>query len=343
VTAGAFTLNHRFPLAALPTPLERAANLSAHLGIDLWIKRDDLTGLAMGGNKARKLEFVVADALAQGATLLLATAAAQSNFCRMTAAAAGRAGLRAGLLLRGSAEEPLQGNLLLNHLLGAEIRFIDIMDPYDPEHQRQLRAWAEEARERGEKPYVIDMHGGSRIGALVTCGYVTAEAELSSQCRAMGLRPDHLYLAVGSGSALAGLIVGATTPGSSIAATRLVGVSVSTSGDVLEPKVREFLDSTMSLLDTPTSAHQPTVCIDDTHRASGYGVPTVASHEAMRVAATHEALLLNPTYTSKAFAALLADIERGVIRRGKTVVFLNTGGDPLLFRQADALITPPQV
>jgi len=329
----------RFVLAALPTPLERAANLSRALGVDLWIKRDDLTGLALGGNKVRKLEYLVGDALAHGATSLLTTAAAQSNFCRVTAAAGARAGLRVHLLLRGTGAEPVQGNLLLDHLLGADIRFTDDMDPYSEGTKRHLETWADEDRAGGGVPYILYIHGGSHVGALATAAYVQAAVELDGQCRAAGIRPDHLYVAVGSGSTLAGLLVGARGPAEGLARTRIRGVCVSALSNVVGEKVREFAETAAALLGAAVPAEAPD--LDDGERGPGYGVPTPAALEAIHTAAAREALVLNPVYTGKTFAGLLHDIARGVVARGSTVVFMNTGGDPLIFAHAERLAAEP--
>ncbi len=329
----------RFSLATVPTPLEPATRLSAALGIHLWIKRDDLLGLALGGSKVRKLEYLVADALAQDATMLLATAAAQSNFCRMTAAAGRRAGLRVGLLLRGDPDTPIQGNLLLDHLLGAEIQFIDETNPYAPVHQERLAGWARQATVQGERPYVINLHNGSRMGALATLGYVAAVPELVDQCRALQIRPDHLYVAVGSGSTLAGLHLGWTQLDRTWSRTRLVGVVVVTApAATVAPKLREFVASAAALAGLPPPATD--VALDDTQRGPAYGVPTATTLDAIHFAATTDALLLNPVYTGKAFAALRADIATGKIGPDDTVIFLNTGGDPLLFSSAATLLPP---
>lgn len=325
----------RASLAFLPTPLYRAQNLSRLLGIDLWIKRDDLTGLAFGGNKVRKLEFILGDALQQGATRLLTTASAQSNFCRVVAAAGCQAQVRVGLLLRGSPGEPVQGNLLLDHLLGAEIRFTDDINPYSEHTREQLEAWAAETRAAGDIPYVIYIHHGSRAGALATAAYVDAAIEIDQQCREYGLVPKHLYVAVGSGSSLAGLALGARLRGGSLEHCQLHGICVGELSPIIRPKINEFLGACADLLGV--SPATPHIQLDDTQRGDAYGVPTPAAIEAIRLAARAEALFFNPVYTGKAFAALLADIRNGVIRTGETVLFLNTGGDPLLFAYADQL------
>jgi 1-aminocyclopropane-1-carboxylate deaminase/D-cysteine desulfhydrase-like pyridoxal-dependent ACC family enzyme len=322
-------------MAALPTPLDRAANLSQTLGVDLWIKRDDLTGLAFGGNKVRSAEYLLGDALTRGATSLLTAAAAQSNFCRVIAAAGRRVGLRVKLLLRGTGTEPVQGNLLLDRMLGAELRFTDDPDPYSAHTRERLESWAAEERAAGGSPYVIYIHGGSPAGALATAGYVQASLELDAQCRAAGIRPDHVYVAVGSGSTMAGLLLGARRADSRLAETRIVGVCVGALSPVVGPRITEFLRAAAGLLGAP--AVDEDVRLEDGQRGEAYGAPTPAAADAIRVAAVSEGLLFNPVYTGKAFAALLADIARGTVAPGHTVVFVNTGGDPLIFAYAEAL------
>lgn len=324
----------RYRLAALPTPLQTAPNLSRALGgVDVLIKRDDLTGLAMGGNKARKLEYIVADALTEGADMLLTSAAAQSNFCRMTVGAARKAGLRAGLLLRGSGDEPVQGNLLLDHVLGADIRFTQDLDPYSATTHQTLLDWADEERAAGAHPYLIYVHGGSRAGALGTVGYVDAAAELAGQLAASGVSPDHVYVAVGSGSTLAGLLLGLRQLGLQ---TRVVGVCVSALSETVRSKTLEFVDAAERLLDLP-SIGLGDWQLDDSQRGEAYGVPTASGLAAIRLLAHTEALIANPVYTGKALAALLADVKRGVVHSGETAIYLHTGGDPLVYAYADAL------
>jgi 1-aminocyclopropane-1-carboxylate deaminase/D-cysteine desulfhydrase-like pyridoxal-dependent ACC family enzyme len=333
---GALDRLPRQTLASLPTPLDRAVNLSDALGVDLWIKRDDLTGLAFGGNKVRSAEYLVGDAVARGATSLITTAAVQSNFCRVIAAAGRRAGLRVNLLLRGAGKtEPVQGNLLLDHVLGAELRFTDDPDPYSQQTRGRLESWAAEDRAAGGRPHVIYIHDGSPAGALATAGYVHASLELDAQCRTAGIRPHHLYVAVGSGSTMAGLLLGARRAGSHLAETRIVGVCVSALSPVVGARVMEFFRTAAALLGVPAADEE--VWLEDGQRGEAYGVPTPAALEAIRIAATAEGLLLNPVYTGKAFAALLADIARGSVQPGHSVVFMNTGGDPLVFAYAETL------
>ena len=323
----------RIPLAALPTPLQDAPNLSAELGVRVLVKRDDLTGLAMGGNKARKLEFIVADALAEGADVLLTSAAAQSNFCRMTAGAARRAGMRADLVLRSTGDEPVQGNLLLDYLFGAAVRFTTNTDPYADDTRQMLLDWADEERSAGHRPYLVYIHGGSRPGALATVGYVDGAIELSAQLDKRAVSADHLYVAVGSGGTLAGLALGLRRLGRS---TRVVGVCVSELSAVVGPKTTEFADAGAALLDVPSISARDVILVDD-QRGPAYGVPTDAGLDALELLARTEALVANPVYTGKALAALIADVRSGIVRAGETVVFMLTGGDPLVFAQADAL------
>lgn len=320
----------RFPLAVLPTPLDHAPRLSQALGIKLYVKRDDLTGLALGGNKARKLEFLLGDAMAQNSTLLLTSAAAQSNFCRMTAAAGCRAGLRVGLLLRGTADQPLQANLLLDRMLGAELRFVENRDPYAQLHRELLAAWAGEERARGGNPYTIYLHDGSRAGALACAGYVGAATELHAQCADYGISPDHLYVAVGSGGSYAGLLLGARQQDNILATTRLVGICVSELSEVVRQQLEQTVAATGALIDLPVPREHAD--LRDDERGMAYGAPTPGALAAIALAAKTEALLLNVTYTGKAFAGLLSDLRRGVVQPGDTVIFMNTGGDPLLFQ-----------
>ncbi|HEV7665544.1 MAG TPA: pyridoxal-phosphate dependent enzyme [Chloroflexota bacterium] len=323
----------RFSLATLPTPLQRADNLSAQLGVNLLIKRDDLTGLAMGGNKARKLEYIVADAQMAGADMLLTSAAAQSNFCRMTVGAARKAGMRAGLLLRGSGTEPVQGNLLLDHLLGAQIRFTQDMDPYSAMTHQALLDWAAEEKRVGAEPYLVYIHGASRAGALATIGYVDGAAELVAQLAANGTVPDHIYVAVGSGGTLAGLLLGLRHLA---LRTRVVGVCVGELSAIVRPKTLEFVETAQRLLDLPP-VDLGNWHLEDSQRGQGYGVPTASGLDAISLLAQTEAVVANPVYTGKTLAALLADVEHGVIRPGETVVYMHTGGDPLVYAYADIL------
>jgi D-cysteine desulfhydrase family pyridoxal phosphate-dependent enzyme len=314
----------RFALATLPTPLEPMPRLGAVLGgRDLWIKRDDQTGLAMGGNKARKLEFLIAEALTQGAEVVLTVGAVQSNHCRQTAAAAARAGLDCVLVLPGHRPPADQwtGNLLLDDLLGARIWWAG-----DEESLVALEAAAESERRAGRTPYVIPYGGSNAVGASA---YARAFAELMDQISVQGApRFDRIFFASGSGGTQAGLVVGARACGY---AGQVLGISVGkTEGRLLE---------VIAGLLVPTAAHlrldlcfgPGDVQIDDGYVGAGYGLVTEAEREAIRVVAATEGILLDPVYTGKAMAALLDLIRRGEIGVGETVLFWHTGGTPALF------------
>jgi 1-aminocyclopropane-1-carboxylate deaminase/D-cysteine desulfhydrase-like pyridoxal-dependent ACC family enzyme len=323
----------RVRLAVLPTRIDEAPRLSARLGGPrLLIKREDQSGLAFGGNKPRQLEFVMAEALAAGASAVLTTAAVQSNFCRAMSAACACLGLKPALLLRGTGAEPLQGNYLLDRLFGAEIRFIDTTDPYDPRVAPALEAFVADLRARGEVPHVVHLPG--RTGALAAASAVSLAEELDSQWRATGLEPAAIGLAVGSGLTLAGLALGLKRLGR---ATRVVGFSVQKPADFMVPLIARRASEAAALLGLSTRVHEGDFDIDDTPIGPGYGVPTPAAIEAVFLAGRTEGLVLDPVYTGKAMAGLIAQIGRGRWRKDETVVFFHSGGGPSLFAHAAAL------
>jgi D-cysteine desulfhydrase family pyridoxal phosphate-dependent enzyme len=318
----------RAPLAHLPTPLETAPRLGASLGLrDLRIKRDDCTGLAMGGNKARKLEFLVADALEQGADTLITTGGTQSNHARMTAAAACKYGLRSALFLSTSGHHVEQGNLLLDRMFDAEVRFYPDHD-YD-RIEREMRAVAAEMRERGQRPYIIPVGGSTPLGCL---GYVEAVREVASQGEACGWVPDVMVTAVGSCGTIAGLLLGSAVflPG-----CRVIGVSVSRRGSAAAERAANIASEAAALLHLNPRFEASDLRIDDDWIGPGYGVATPEGDQAVLSAARAEGLILDPVYTGKAMAGLRGLAERGVITGGERVVFWHTGGGPALFGSPD--------
>jgi D-cysteine desulfhydrase family pyridoxal phosphate-dependent enzyme len=320
----------RFHLAYLPTPLEPLERLGPALGGPcLWIKRDDQTGLATGGNKTRKLELLVADALAQGAGVVLTVGAAQSNHCRQTAAAAARAGLDCVLVLRGEAPPHSQwtGNLLLDHLLGARIRWAGKEDPL-----AVLEAAAGDERAAGRAPYVIPYGGSNAVGAAA---YAVAFAELWDQMAAQGLHFDRVVFASSSGGTQAGLVVGAMAHGYS---GQVLGISVDKTGGHLRQTVTALLAPTAVRLGLDLNPDSSDVSIDDRHVGGGYGILTAAEREAIRMLARSEGILLDPVYTGKAMAGLIDLIRRGEIGADETVLFWHTGGMPALFAYAHDLV-----
>ncbi|HVG83738.1 MAG TPA: D-cysteine desulfhydrase family protein [Vicinamibacterales bacterium] len=323
----------RYPLAQLPTPITDAVRLREALGGPskcprILIKRDDLTGLGLGGNKARKLEYLIADALAKGAHTVITTGAVQSNHARMTAAAACIAGLRCVLVLTSRhAVPPIEGNLLLDRLFGAEVRFVPAEDPMLAVG-RDEEVVADVTREEtaaGRIPYVIPVGGSSPVGAL---GYVSGTDELVRQLQAMGASPSRLYFGSGSRGTQAGLTLGAKLSRASYA---LWGVAVSAGEAQKVVRAMNAANEAATLLDVPIRVERSDLFTDQGFIGEGYGIPTPLALESIDLLARTEAILLDPVYTSKGFSALMAHVRTGDIPPTDTVVFLHTGGMPALF------------
>jgi D-cysteine desulfhydrase len=317
----------RYPLAHLPTPVEPLTALSKFLGGPrLLIKRDDQTGLALGGNKTRKLEFLVAAALAQGADTLLTAGAAQSNHCRQTAAAAARAGLRCELVLGGQAPDQPNGNLLLDQILGATIHWTG------PERRgERLTEVAEQLRAQGRHPYVIPYGGSNAIGAM---GYVRAMEELMGQLAALGQPVDRMVFASSSGGTQAGLMVGAKATGFT---GQVLGIRIDKGDPQEAPYETQLVTLAQATADALGLAARMTAAdcsVSADYLGAGYGVVGGLEREAIRLLAQHEGVLLDPVYTGRAFGGLLDLIRRQVIGRSETVLFWHTGGAPALFAYA---------
>lgn len=320
----------RVRLAQLPTPLEPAARLSAQLGgPPLWIKREDLSGLALGGNKARQLEFLMADAVAGGARAVVTSAAVQSNFCRACAAAGAVLGLHVGLLLRGSEAEPLQGNYLLDRLFGAEIRFIDTRDPYDPAVAPALERFVEDLRVRGLQAQVLHLPG--RTGTLGAAAMVDTGQEMARQFREHGIAPQAVFLAAGSGLTVAGVALAFKALGLS---TRVVGISVQRPAGFIGPLIVERANAAAQLLGLPVRLDASDIDIDDRHLGGGYAQPSAAGLQAMLLAGRTQGIVLDPVYTGKAMAGMVAQLREGRFGAQAPVVFFHSGGAPGLFAQA---------
>ncbi|NIL74878.1 D-cysteine desulfhydrase family protein [Rhodococcus sp. B10] len=306
----------RVELGIWPTPLEPAPRLAEAIGLrssDLWIKRDDLTGLAAGGNKIRKLEWTVGAALAEGADVLVTTGAPQSNHARLTAAAAARLGLRSVLVFPGAPVHEQQGNILLDALLGAEIVWTGpVPDGVDVQVllDRTARSTAEELRRDGRRPAIVPFGGSNAVGAL---GYRDAAAEILQQ------RPDvdHVVCAVGSGGTMAGLVAG-------LGPDRALGVDVGAVPDAAA-RVAHMLGE----LGATTTATDLNIRADQV--GEGYEHLTPQAQNALVTAARTEGLILDPTYTARALAGLSAAVSDGSISPGDTTVFLASGGLPGLF------------
>ncbi len=321
----------RFPLAQLPTPIEELKLLSRELGgPELLIKRDDQTGLALGGNKTRKLEFLVGQALEQGADTLVTAGAAQSNHCRQTAAAAARVGLRCELLLNGTKPELPNGNLLLDELLGARIHWVQ-----RSEREAKLSQIPDELRKQGGKPYVIPVGGSNGVGAT---GYVLAMMELAEQLDGMNRRVDHVVFASSSGGTQAGIVVGARVIGFK---GKLHGVSIDkddSDGASYEHELADIANETARYIgfDAQFAAGDFTVAYD--YLGGGYGIVSDLEREAIRLLASREGIVLDPVYTGRAMGALLDLIRKKAFRSDETILFWHTGGAPALFAYAKDLI-----
>lgn len=327
----------RVPLAFTPTPLEEAPRLSAAIGGPrILIKRDDQTGLALGGNKARKLEYWLGEAMARSADVIITTGDVGSNHARMTAAAARRFGLLPVLILSGEqpglrqARQSPQGNLLLDELLGADIRYIE--DVSDAAAEQAMAAAADELRRAGHRPYIIP-GGGS--GATGDAGYVAAFLEFQQQAIAQQLHVDRILVATGSCGTQAGLALGAKLTHSGV---QVLGVSVSRSAAEVKQRVAHIAsDCAQSRLDVDLLLTADEVDVTDDYIGPDYGVPTAECVAAMRLAAATEGIILDPVYTGKCLAGLIGLVRQGEIGKAETVVFWHTGGAPEVFAHAKAV------
>jgi L-cysteate sulfo-lyase len=320
----------RLTLAHLPTPLEPLERLRQHLGAGarLLVKRDDCTGLALGGNKTRKLEYLIGDALAQRATVVISEGGLQSNHVRQTAAAAARAQLKCHLVLDHRVPVTTEsyrdnGNLLLDRILGATVHLCAKGEA----RAAKMQAVAAELRRQGEVPYLIPTGGSNEVGAL---GYVRAMQELQQQAKAAGIAIDRIVTASSSGGTQAGLLVGKALSG---AACKVSGVDVDGDPDKMAAEVGRI-----AALCAPTVGVEPGLSAPDIVRGycgEGYGIPTTGMAEAVHLLATLEGIVLDPVYTGKGMAGLIGLLRSGEIAAHETVVFIHTGGSPALFAYAD--------
>ncbi|GAB4501698.1 MAG: D-cysteine desulfhydrase [Anaerolineales bacterium] len=310
----------RLHFAHLPTPIEELPRLSALLGgPKLLIKRDDQTGLALGGNKTRKLEFLVAEALAQGADTLISAGAIQSNHCRQTAAAAAKFGLACTLVLTGETPPASTGNLLLDQLFGAQLVFV--ADRAD--RDRILAETFQRAQAEGKHPYLVPYGGSSPTGALA---YAFAVQEFLAQ----GLHADWMVFATSSGGTHAGLTLGQRIFGYG---GKILGISIDEPQDALKAHVAALANSAAQKLGAAQTFSAEDVLATDEFCQPGYGVLTDLEREAVQLFAKYEGILLDPVYTGRAAGGLIQLIRRGYFAKNKTVLFWNTGGQPALFSE----------
>ncbi|MDX2272382.1 MAG: D-cysteine desulfhydrase [Cyanobacteriota bacterium] len=320
----------RFPrvrLAHTPTPLEPLPRLTALLqGPQLWIKRDDCTGLAIGGNKARKLEFLLGEALSQKADTLIAQGAVQSNHVRQTAAAAARLGLKCEILLEDRVPDAdpsyyQTGNLFLSHLLGGQTHLY----PSDTDMEGAMQTVAQQVRSAGGIPYIIPGGGSNPTGAL---GYVAFAQEFLYQAGEQNLRVDWLVHATGSSGTQAGLVAGLQGLNSGIP---ILGISVRRNQSSQVEKVLQLALASAERLNLQQPINRNDILVSDEYVGQGYGYPTPATLEAISLLAQTEGILLDPIYTGKAMAGLIDLIRKGFFQSTDNVVFLHTGGSPGLF------------
>jgi len=323
----------RAPLCHRPTPLEPLENLTKLLGGPrLFVKRDDCTGLAIGGNKTRKLEFLMGDALKQGADTVITMGATQSNHVRQTAAAAAKLGMKCEILLERRVEGAgtdyeENGNVLLDRLLDAKIHYV----PGGSDMKAEGEALAAKIKARGGKPYVIPGGGSNTIGAL---GYVDAAMELVAQANDQGIKIDAVIHGSGSTGTQAGLVVGLQGINSGI---RAIGISVSKPRQTLEQAVYELTQATADMLGVRGGVPRDAVEVNSDYYAPGYGKPNDGMKEAVTLMARREGILLDPVYTGKAMAGLIDLCRKGNFGKKDTLVFIHTGGSPGLFAYRNQL------
>jgi D-cysteine desulfhydrase family pyridoxal phosphate-dependent enzyme len=308
----------RLNFAHLPTPVEALPRLSETLnGPRLLIKRDDQTGLAFGGNKTRKLEFLLAEARDQGAKTLVSGGALQSNHCRQTAAAAARFGFGCLLVLTGDNTEQPSANLLLDQLFGAQVVFV----PDRNDRDRILQQTFDDSAEKGMKPYLVPYGGSSPTGAL---GYAFAVKELMDQ----KVSADWIVLASSSGGTHAGLLLGQRVFGCK---AKLLGISIDESEEWLKEHVSRLASAASVKLGKPIRFEPTDVVANADYCRAGYGVLTQPEREAIRLFAQREGILLDPVYTGRAAAGMIDLIRKKFFKTSETVLFLHTGGQPALF------------
>jgi D-cysteine desulfhydrase family pyridoxal phosphate-dependent enzyme len=329
--AGAIARRPRVNLGNLPTPLDDCLRLSAALdGPRILIKRDDLTGLALGGNKTRGLEFTLGEALHLGADTIVTSASAQSNKCRQAAAAGAKLGLDVHLVLKAGLHNEVQGNLLLDYVFGAHVRLVedgDQLGSYDMSYvDAEVERLESSLRQQGRRPYVIAMH--TRTHPLAGGGYLNAVLEMEEQFAAAGIRPTHLVVTSGSGSTHSALALAVKALGLPY---RVIGISIRKSRQEAMAGVSDLANQTAEMYGLPVRLAPAEVIVHDEYFGDGYGLPTAAGLDAIRLVARTEGILLDPVYTGKTMSGLIDLVRQGLIGKGDTAVFVHTGGIPALF------------
>lgn len=315
-------------LGHFPTPLAPLKELTTALdGPELWIKRDDLSGLGGGGNKIRKLRYLAAEAQRQGCDVLMTTGAQQSNHARQTAGTAAHLGLTCVLVLGGDPPPSAQGNLLLDRFFGAEVRWAGDRPP-----MKALHAEADALRNEGRRPFVVPYGGSNGWGG---CGFVDAFVEVTRQAHARNITFDAIVVASSSGGTQAGLALGAHLLGSS---TRILGISIAERSTELRPHLAEIALQIGTRLDLNIDLEPDAFLTTDDYLGGGYGVVGPLERQAIRTLAQTEGLLADPVYTGRALGGLMEMIRHGAFEDGERVLFWHTGGSPSLYAYAEELL-----
>jgi L-cysteate sulfo-lyase len=318
----------RFHLAEFPTPIQYLQTLTEKFnGPAIYMKRDDLTSLGLGGNKTRKLEFLIGEAIEQKKDTLVTAGGIQSNHCRLTAAAARKAGLNCHLVLNGNPPEISKGNLLLDKIFGATIHFCDRKDRDD-----RLFQVADELTDARKRPYVIPVGGSNSIG---TVGYVGGMLELTRQLHDMNINPDAIVFATSSGGTQAGLALGAKITGFK---GDILGISIDqtkTGPDPFPPVLTRIANGTAERIGSDIRMADSDFLLNCDYLGAGYGMPGELEFNAIRNLSLDEGILLGPVYTARAMGGLLDLIEKGYFTKDQTVLFWHTGGTPELFAWAE--------
>jgi D-cysteine desulfhydrase len=318
----------RFPLAEFPTPIHTLNSFSsAGDGPTVLMKRDDLTSLGMGGNKTRKLEFLLGEALDQGCDTLVTAGGTQSNHCRLTAAAARKAGLTCHLVLNGEPPEAPNGNILLDRIFGAEIHFCQRRN-----RDETLYRVAEELSQKGWRPYVIPVGGSNSIGAV---GYVNAMLELETQMDQMKITLDAIVFATSSGGTQAGLALGAKITGFK---GQILGMSIDqtkTGNEPFPPILTKIANDTSLRIEAGIQMDESDFSLNCDYLGAGYAMPGDLEFNAIRNLALNEGILLGPVYTARAMGGMMDLIQKGYFTKHQTILFWHTGGTPELFAWAD--------
>ncbi|MFB3784785.1 MAG: 1-aminocyclopropane-1-carboxylate deaminase/D-cysteine desulfhydrase [bacterium] len=309
----------KISLARIPTPIERLERLGREWEVDLRVKRDDLTGSTLGGNKVRKLEYLLADAVNQGGDTVITCGAVTSNHARATALAARALGLDAWLVLAGAPPAAADGNLQLDLLAGARVIYIT-WDEFHEHLGEVLSRLAEDLKQQGKKPYIIPTGGSNAVGIL---GYVEAAREIKDQCADLGWQPDCLVCAVGSGGTYAGLYLGNALESM---AERVIGITVCQDADYFQPRILREASRAARMLQSGLTLDPGGITLVDGYAGAGYAKTSPEQLRLLRHAAEREGLILDPVYTGKAFAGVRGEIANGSIPRGSRVLFLHTGG-----------------